>query len=97
MLYSDIDPMFYELLDLRFCRTTIFHIWTNTPEFEKWVMSGPGFVEDCTARAGRFHGIRGSVEEMVSHYRRYLASRPYGVSAYRSLLALQAKPRSISS
>jgi predicted acetyltransferase len=80
MLYSDIDPMFYELLDFEILPNNDFHIWTNTPEFEKWVMSGPGFVEDVYAHAPDVSTVsEGSVEEMVSHYRRYLATKPYGV------------------
>lgn len=80
LLFSDIDPMFYERLGFELLPDNNFHIWTNEPEFERWVMSGPGFVEDLQAHAPDLSAVSlENAEQMVSHYRRYLVRQPYGL------------------
>lgn len=80
LLYSDVDPSFYERLGFELLPDNDFHIWTNTPEFERWVMSGPGFIEDMQSHAPDVTTVsREFGDEMVCHYQRYLPTLPYGL------------------
>lgn len=80
LLFSDIDPLFYERLGYELLPDNDFHIWCNTPEFERWVMSGPGFVEDLQTHSPELSLVTvENASEMLRHYRRWLASQPYGL------------------
>ncbi len=80
LLFSDIDPLFYERLGFELLPDNEFHIWTNTPQFEEWVRSGPEFVQDLPGRYPELSpATEALADDMVSHYRRYLPTRPYGL------------------
>jgi predicted acetyltransferase len=80
LLFSDIDPSFYEQSDYELLSDHEFHIWTNDPDVERQIMSDRSFVEDLHEHEPE----QGLVETtdvplMVAHHRRYLSTIPFGI------------------
>lgn len=83
LLYSDIDPIYYERLGYELLPNCEFHIWINDPQVQRWIMSDSSFAEDMHTHAPDVSFAEAAMaDDMLSHYRRFLPTRPYGV--YRS-------------
>lgn len=80
LLFSDIEPSFYEAFDFELLPDNDFHIWMNAPELEQYIMSDAGFVEDIQAHESDITPLSPDLApHLVRHYRRYLQRQPYGV------------------
>jgi GNAT superfamily N-acetyltransferase len=80
LLFSDIDPSFYENLGFELLPDDDFHIWLNEPEVERYIMSGPDFVADSKTHEPDVALLTEDlIPQMVRHHRRYLERQPYGL------------------
>jgi GNAT superfamily N-acetyltransferase len=80
LLFSDIDPGFYENVGFELMPDDDFHIWVNTPQLESYIMSGAGFVEDIQAHDSDIAPLSDEmIPGLARHYRRYLQRQPYGI------------------
>ncbi|HEY9792064.1 MAG TPA: GNAT family N-acetyltransferase [Candidatus Obscuribacterales bacterium] len=80
MLFSDIDPSFYEHLGYEQLSHHDFYLWTNQPEIEKYIMSDQSFVEDLHEHTPELcFPDPADVDGMVRHHMRYLSGLPFGI------------------
>jgi predicted N-acetyltransferase YhbS len=92
LLFSDIDPSFYENVGFELLPDDDFHIWVNTPEVASYIMSDAGFVEDVQAHEPDVAPLTlDLLPDMARHYGRYLNRQPYGIVRSDSYLEFKVK------
>jgi predicted acetyltransferase len=80
LLFSDIDPSFYEQSGFALLSDHEFYIWTNDPQIERQIMGDRSFVDDLHEHSPDMQTLDlNDVGEMVRHHQRYLVTAPFGI------------------
>jgi predicted acetyltransferase len=80
LLYSDIDPSFYEQAGYQLLSDCDFHFWLNDPLVQQQIMNDHSFAEDLHQHETELGQLEAeSASELISHYIRHAASLPWAV------------------
>jgi predicted acetyltransferase len=80
LLYSDIDPSFYEQAGYQLLSDCDFYLWLNEPLVQQQIMSDRSFAEDLHRHDTELGQLEPEVAcDLLSHYSRYAASLPFAL------------------